>query len=264
MIRWVRDMPARSASKLRREFRARIDAERVRLERDTLAATPAVGALSIPAAAGGGAPGRRDHETLADPDRAEFDRTYAAASRAAATSTVEGLRTEVAFALFKLSKANQRGDSTLIRQAGENLKIVSGVLHDEELRADRLGRETGATIPITEVQRIARAVPYWLLRGIDDLLARLCRPLADRSGTGPLFPEEIRQLLEPHLLETRLFLPLERALKSPTALALPPSWSEAWQAGVAATIEDAGRHFAQLYPAPPPPPFPSFIEGDGI
>lgn len=206
MVRWVAGMPSASQAKLTKAFRTRIDEIRVVKER-----TAADGAF------------------ISDPDYIDFTRTLAQ-SPAADSDNLSDLKRNRAFAIFKLQRSQERGDLAGVRDATESLRYISGVIHDEELRAQKLNREIGDTIPRADAERIAEAMGFWLMRGADDFLARVCKKIAAAS-VAPLYPEEVRALIEPELISTRLVAPFSRAAEISAACALPSWWITATQNG---------------------------------
>lgn len=236
MIRWVAALPSASQAKLTSSFRRRIDEMRVAAERAS------------------------GHLIVTDPDYAEFERSRAgsAATDAPGESrdrdSLADLKLRRDFAIFKLHRAQARGSIADVKDSTEQIRHISGVVHDEELRAQRLGREIGDILPRPEAERIFRALPYWLLRGVDDLLATLCKRLAAASASGPLFPEEVRALIEPDLLSSRVLAPIVRATQVNAGTTLPTWAVDSMRAALAAALEDAPAEFARLYATPPPAP----------
>jgi hypothetical protein len=230
MLAWAGGLPAASYSKLTRTFRRRLDELRV------AAATgrpPPTGSRPAP-----GAPD--------DPDRAAFLAARAAAATPSAagapapnTTYLRDLIQERDFAIFKLQRANTTNNLPVIKDTTEAITRLSGVIHDEELRAQRLGREIGDIIPRADYERQLRALAYWLVRCVDDAKAALAPRLAAASATGPLFRQEVDALLEPVLLTTRVLEPLRRSTDLPagTGAALPPWALAAMRAALAAALE---------------------------
>ena len=106
--------------------------------------------------------------------------------------------------------------------------------------------------------RVARALGYWSLRACDDFLAVVTKRIADATGSGPLFPEEVRALIEPELLAARVLAPLTRAAQVASPAALPRWCVDAIRAGVGAVLENGAAEFELLYATPPPaPPAPT-------
>ncbi len=230
MLKRVTTLPAASHKKLTHSFRRRVDELRVAQE-----CTP-------------GGTG------ITDPDYTAFLASHGGDGARADNNFLASLKTRRAFADFKLGLAQSRGDLAGVKDATEQLRYISSVIYDEETLAQKLGREIGDQLPRAEAERIARAIPYWCLRCVDEILVSACKPIADASASGPLFHEEIRTILEPILLSTRVFQPIVRALQNTTALALPAWYVAAHGAGLAAVMEDADTAFAQLYATPPPAP----------
>lgn len=240
MIRRVMDLPSDSRRKLSDGLRRRVDQLRLEHERR-------------------GTPGA----ALADPYYAEFIATHQA-SATAETDDLARLKNQRAYLTFKIERATIASDIDAVKDATELLKHIASIIYDREMMDARLGREAVEMVPVHEVQRLARAVAYWQLRCVDEIHLAVCKPLSDASASGPLFPEEIRRLLEPVLLSRRVFEPMVRALQTPAAAALPAWFVQAHRAALDTVIEDAPRLFAELYPTPPPPPAPVFTAGDGI
>lgn len=227
MIRRVVALPAASQKKLTKEFRRRIDELRVQQER------------------GGGT------KFIADPDYAEFLKTHADAAKAD-SNILAVLKTRRAFAAYKLELAQARGDLAGVKDATEQLRYISSVIYDEETLAQKLGREIGEQIPKAEFERLVRAVAYWLMRSVDDLLADVCPRLAAASGTGPLFREEVRTIIEPALLSTRVLQPFTRAAQINAGTSLPIWCVASMRSAMESTLEHGVGEFAKLYAAPPP------------
>jgi hypothetical protein len=233
MIRWYSSQPSTSQHKLTPEFLRRLTELRIDRERT----------LGAPVAT--------------DPDYAAFERDYDA-SHAKDTDSLARLKRLRDFALFKLERAQARNDLAAVNDASNLLKHNSSIIHDEELRAQKLNREIGDTLPRAQAEQIARAMAYWCLRSIDNLLAEVCPRIAASSASGPLFPEEIRKQLEPALLSSRLLSPMVRSSQIASGMSLPRWWVDAAQSGLAATVENGAAEFAALYATPvPPPPVPS-------
>lgn len=231
MVRRVYAMPSASQGKLTKSFRRRID--ELRLDRER-----AGGDLFI-----------------TDPDYRAFEQAHAAADSRESDSLAD-LKRQRAFAIFKLQRAQARGDLPAVKDSTESLRYISGVIHDEELRAQKLNREIGDTMPRADAERVARAIGYWLMRGVDDLLANTTKRIAASTGTGPLFPEEVRAIIEPELLAARVLAPLTRATQITAGATLPRWFIEAMRASLAATLENGAAEFDALYSTPIHNPLP--------
>lgn len=270
MLAWVASQSSIIQAKLSPAFRRRIDELRLEAERAALRAPATAAPPSLPStstsssvspgfspAAPPGAPAAASSSGLAiqDPDRAAF---LAARQEAAAAPGAEGrshdaaylaaLKLERDFAIFKLQRANAANNLPVIKDTTEAITRLSGVIHDEELRAQRLGREIGDIIPRADYQRQIKAIAYWLVRCVDHAKATLAPRLAAASATGPLFRQEVDAILEPVLLTAFVLEPLRRAADLPagTGAALPPWALTTLRTAHAAVLEDPAA------PAPPP------------
>ncbi len=242
MLAWVRGLPSASRSKLTRSFRARCDLFRIAIERGQPVPLPS-GATSD--AAGTSAAPLRGAESAIDPDWTAFQLDQTARQQqqpngpASNGVDIGSLKLRCAYADYKIGLAQQRGDHPSVREWTETLRYLSGVIHDEELRAQRLGREIGDIIPRADYERQLRAIAYWLVRSVDDAKAALAPRLAAASATGPLFRQEVDAILEPVLLTTRVLEPLRRAADLPagTGAALPPWALAAMRAAMRAVLD---------------------------
>lgn len=255
MLEWVRGLPSASQSKLTRSFRARCDLFRLAMERGQPVPLPAGASAAAPGAAPRASAATAPPGSAAiDPDWTAFHdahqaRTAAAPPGAAVPALgvdISSLKLRCAYADYKIGLAQQRGDHPSVREWTETLRYLSGVIHDEELRAQKLGRELGDMIPRPDYERQLKALAWWLVRLVDDAKATLSPRLAAASANGPLFRQEVDAILEPVLLTTRVLEPLRRATDLPagTGAALPPWALNALRTALAAAIEE---------PAAPPP-----------
>jgi hypothetical protein len=242
MLAWVASQPSVIQAKLSSSFRRRID--ELRLDASRIRSGAPAAATQPP-----GAPA--PFAAPDDPDRASFLAARAEADASSATRAhdaayLSALKLERDFAIFKLQRANTTNNLPVIKDTTEAITRLSGVIHDEELRAQKLGREIGDIIPRADYERQLRAIAYWLVRSVDEAKATLAPRLAAASATGPLFRQEVDALLEPVLLTTRVLEPLRRAADLPagTGAALPPWALAAMRTALAAALED---------PAAPPP-----------
>lgn len=248
MLAWVASQSSATQSKLSPAFRRRIDELRLDAAR-TSSAVPAIApsaasaALPVPLA-------------QADPDREAFLAARATAPSAPGGGTgvtpggatfLRDLIQERDFAIFKLQRANSTNNLPVIKDTTEAITRLSGVIHDEELRAQKLGREIGDIIPRADYERQLRALAWWLVRCVDDTKAALAPRLAAASASGPLYRQEVDAILEPVLLTTRVLEPLRRSvdLAPGTGAALPPWALTALRSALAAALEDP-----QLDPVP--------------
>lgn len=245
MLAWVASQSSVIQAKLSLAFRRRIDELRIEASR-----APAVAATDS-AEASAARPAAGVIPAFQDPDRAAFlsaraEADSAPAARAHDAAYLSSLKLERDFAIFKLQRANTTNNLPVIKDTTEAITRLSGVIHDEELRAQKLGREIGDIIPRPDYERQLRALAYWLVRSVDDIKAALAPRLAAASATGPLYRQEVDAILEPVLLTTRVLEPLCRSTDLPagTGAALPPWALAAMRTALAAALED---------PAAPPP-----------
>lgn len=148
-------------------------------------------------------------------DYLEFERS-AGAGPADEAGLIGQLKRQMAFALYKLNNAQRRGDTAGVDEATKQLRSISGVIHDEEMRALKLGREIGDTIPRTEVERFAHALAAASMRAIDHAMPTLARELIGKNHA-----KDVRAVLEPALLSARFFRPFVEATKVVNGQSLP-------------------------------------------
>lgn len=214
-----------------------------------------------PAPAGGAIP------DLTDPDYADFIAAHPRnPDQAAATDPfLAELHRQRAFALYKLDRARLRGAAGSVKDAIEEARHLSSVIHDEELRADKLNRELGESLPRPAAERLLRALAYWLARSTDEIESAIVPRLAAATATGvPLYREEIRALVEPALLTSLILAPLHRASRLNIPATLPPWALAALRDGLTATLAAPAEVHARLYADPLPPPPPGLADGAGI
>lgn len=223
MIKWFTAQPSVSQAKFSAAFRQRI--QELRSEREVT----------------GG--------FVANQDYADFMRSRSERSEPA-SSLLAQLKTQADFAAFKLQRAQERGDLPSVKDATETLRHLSGVIHDEEVRAHRLNREIGDTIPRADAERFARANVYWQVRAVDELISMIVPKLAAASSGGALSREEVRKIVEPALLTERVLTPIARATQIRAGVSLPRWWYDANRDALGATIEDGPAEFDRLYSQP--------------
>lgn len=291
MLAWFRGLPSASQSKFTRPFRARLDAFRIALERGDILPTPTTPAPSSPASASPHAlhghahplpspppgaplsPSLHPHppppssSPISDPDWTAFLSTPHGArlhAAAATGATLDTLRLRYAYADHKLGLAQQRGDHPSVREWTDTAGRLAGIIHDEETRAARLGRDLGDLLPRTDAERLARALGYWLLQSADHLRRTLTPALSAAAAAGPLAPADFDRHLDPALLRALILEPLARAATVNAGTTLPPWFIAALRESTAATLEDGAALFDTLYQAtiprvttPPPAPAPS-------
>jgi hypothetical protein len=99
-------------------------------------------------------------------------------------------------------------------------------------------------VPLAEFTRTLRALPYWLNRGADDAITAIAERLA--RANGPLFPEEIRRLVEPILLAHLILGPALRTAGVPAPIALSTTAAAALREGLALALEAGAAEFDKL------------------
>ena len=154
------------------------------------------------------------------------------------------------FALHKIAKATEAGDLVAVNAATKLMVHFSSVIHDEEIRAQRLGREAGDLIPSETFEAIVRAIPFWLVRGVDDLQSEIIPKIVAASGHGELGHEQLRKLIEPALLSARVLVPFVRSSQVVTGVSIPKRILDAMKSGLDDTIEDGAAEFTRLYGEP--------------
>lgn len=215
MVAWYAAMPAKSQSKLTPAFRRRVT--ELRIEAET-------------AASGSSFDG--------DPEFARFNEEYSA-GEAQDKTTLADLKKQFAFYLFKQRQCTARNDQAGASEAMRQLTQLSSVIHDMELRAQKLGRDLGDLVPRRVLEDIAHTLGYHLLRCADAMLAELIVALTRRDPSGaPLGREEIRALVEPIVLTASVVQPIVRAAHGDNPAA-PPDWLvAALHAGLAEVLEN--------------------------
>lgn len=211
MIAWYAGQPVAQQNKLSAGFRRRITEERLR----TAGQSAAV-----------------------DPEYREFDAAYSAGNVSDQTILAD-LKKQAAFYQFKQRACSQRNDHAGASAALNQLKDLSSVIHDMELRAQKLGRDLGDLVPRKILEAPARVIGYHLLRCADATKSEIVKALtvADPAAA-PLLPEEIASRIDPILLSAYLLKPIERAAQGDNSAA-PPDWLvAALRAGAAEVIEE--------------------------
>ena len=134
------------------------------------------------------------------------------------------LKRQMAFFLHKHRQASEGNDSAGAAEAMRQITDLSSVIHDFEIRQQRLGRDLGDLVPRSELEHVARFIGLHLLRCADAAIASIAKVLTDRD---PALPspdaKEIRALIEPLLITNLVFQPIERAAAG-TNSAAPPAW----------------------------------------
>lgn len=213
MVQWWARLSPASQNKLSASFRKRITEVRLSLE--------ANGA-----------------DDLRDPDWAAFKSAEAQRDPAADKTALADLKRQFQFYLFKQRSCTARNDAAGASECTRQLTALGGIIHDMELRDQKLGRDLGDLVPRAQAEAPLRHIAYHLLRCADATLAAIIATLTRRDPSGPpLLAEEIAQLVEPILLDHAILQPIRRAAHGANPAA-PPAWAvAALEAGLADTIE---------------------------
>jgi hypothetical protein len=211
MVTWYAGLPAAKQAKLSAGFRRRVTEERIKLQ-------------------GGSA--------AADPEYAAFEHEYSQGAVSDKTALAD-LKKQFAWYQFKQRACSGRNDEAGASAALNQLKDLGSVIHDMELRAQKLGRDLGDLVPRTTLEGPARFIGYHLLRCADAVKSEIVKVLtvADPAGA-PLLPEEIAARIDPILLNAYVLQPIKRAAHGDNAAA-PPDWLvAALTEGAAEVIEE--------------------------
>lgn len=134
------------------------------------------------------------------------------------------LKKQLAFYMFKHRGASERNNGVGASEAMRQIKELASVVHDTELRAQKLGRDMGDLVPRADLERPARFLAYHLLRCADAALHKIAKDIAERDPKLPMITApEIRLLGEPLLLTALVFDPMTRAMEGDNGAA-PPEW----------------------------------------
>lgn len=210
MIAWYAGLPAAKQAKLSAGFRKRVTEERLKLQ-----------------ASGVGS----------DPEYAAFEHDYSLGNVSDKTALAD-LKKQFAWYQFKQRACSGRNDEAGASAALNQLKDLGSVIHDMELRAQKLGRDLGDLVPRKSLEAPARFMGYHLLRCADAVRGEIVKVLtvADPAGA-PLLPEEIAARIDPILLNAYVLQPIRRAAHGDNAAA-PPDWLvAALEEGAAEVIE---------------------------
>lgn len=151
---------------------------------------------------------------------------------------LEDYRGFYSFKLLKANKHNKRSDAEFF--SGQVIKFDKAI-RENKLLAEKLGIQSGETIRRDACERWIRSWVYWTMRGVDSVLAELCPKVA--AAASSLSVEQVRDLMEPLLLEHRLLIPFARSAKLQAALAMPSWLIEQTKDSVDDYIESGGAAF---------------------
>ena len=165
-------------------------------------------------------------------------KTFEAAYSPNDQTVLADLKKQLAFYMFKHRSASEIGDGVGASEAMRQIKELSSVVHDSELRAQKLGRDLGDLVPRADLERPARFLAYHLMRCADGALAKLAKLITERDPKlPPITAPEIRQMGEPIMLTAFVFEPMDRAMLNDNSAA-PPAWLvDAMRDGMTEVIE---------------------------
>lgn len=234
MVAWYAALPSRSQGMLSRTFALRIHEERAKME-------------GVPIATGRPAP------QLSDPDLAEFNAAYKPTASAEKDNLAD-IKRERAFYLFRVQRCRERQDRAGESEALKHYGRLADIVHDCELRAQRLGRDLGESFSAADVDRLGMGLAFWLMHSADTLIAQAATALTAAQSSGPLDREAVRHVIEPLILGERVLAPMVRASQVNAGVRLPARFVEAMKAGAASVLEDGAVEFGKLYAQNSPGP----------
>lgn len=141
----------------------------------------------------------------ADPDWAEFEKQLAENPEAGGEENEARLERYRDFFAFKLNKAIKAGQQDEIKYWEARFVTQEKAIRESKLLAEKLGLDNGETLR-KHTEAFVRSLAFWTMRSTDDLLAYISPKLV-----GLTFPEEVRAVLEPVMLDARFVGPLARA-----------------------------------------------------
>lgn len=133
------------------------------------------------------------------------------------------IRRAADWAFFQFERASKTKRKKDEKFYSDLLAKMQGTLHDAELRAKKLGIETGDLVKRAELEVPARFLGYHLLRCADTALAQLTAGLLERSAVRQLSAGDIKEVCESVLITALVIAPIERAAGGDNAGA-PPAW----------------------------------------
>ena len=168
-------------------------------------------------------------------DWEEFEKQVRTADPNDAMAKIGKARDWAYFQFERASKTKKKRDEKFY---SDLLAKMEGTLHDAQLRAKKLGIDSGDLVRRDELERPARFLGYHLLRCADAALGQLARQLTERDPSlPPLTVGEVRAMGEPLLLTALVFQPLVKAMEGDNGAA-PPRWLvEAMKAGMEEVVE---------------------------
>lgn len=170
-----------------------------------------------------------------DRDWEEFEKQVRTEDPNDAMAKISKVRDWAFFQFERASKAKKKKEEKFY---SDLLAKMEGTLHDAQLRAKKLGIETGDLVPRESLERPAKFLAYHLLRCADAALNQLAKQITEREpGLPPITAKEIRAMGEPILLTALVFQPMTRAMEGDNGAA-PPEWLiAALKAGLDEVVE---------------------------
>jgi len=157
-----------------------------------------------------------------DADFASFEASYR--PELADANTLATLKTSLAWFLTQHRAAAAAGDTPGADAAVRQIRELSSVIHDFEIRQQRLGRDLGDLVKRSELEHVAKFMSYHLLRCCDAALGKLAKAICERDPQlPPITVQEIRAMGESPFLTAMVWEPIEQAAKG-TNSAAPPAW----------------------------------------
>lgn len=178
---------------------------------------------------------RMENGLDADPDWSEFEEQAAAAPQADGSQHLDRLERYRDFFGFKLNKSIKAGDQDGIKFWEARFIAQEKAIRETKLLAEKLGLDNGETLR-RNTEAFVAGIAFWSMRSVDDLITYLAPRLV-----GLTYPEEVREVMEPVLLDARFVGPLARGSQVESATALPAWVPDVVRAAVGNYIEDGER-----------------------
>lgn len=182
--------------------------------------------------------------TLADPDWDEFERQFPDSPEEDHAEQIKTLERRLAFFDFKLQKAIRIHAQDDIKFYSEQVIKFSNAVRQQKLMADKLGLEKGDLLARSQAELYFRAWAFWAMRAVDASLNDLSPRLVSLT-----FPEEVRAVLEPSLLNNRFLIPFVLATKVESGVSLPEWALDCVRDAVDDYIEHGAASFEKLFNA---------------
>lgn len=176
----------------------------------------------------------------ADPDWDEFEHQLAEHGETGGEENEARLERYRDFFAFKLNKAIRAGQQDEIKYWEARFVTQEKAIRESKLLAEKLGLDNGETLR-KHTEAFVRALAFWSMRTTDDLIEYLAPRLV-----GLTFPEEVRSVIEPILLDARFVGPLARASQVEGEAGLPDWVPGEIKRAVGNYIEDGERAFEEV------------------